>query len=171
MNFKRQAIFVLILLGVSTVVLAGTATTNMAVSANVPQSCIITTTAMNFGIYDPISANSTTPLDQTATLTVTCPYQSAATITLGEGVNKDSASTAAAPMRRMICGGNDDWMNYNLYTTSARSTVWGNTTGTGVAYTGTGASTSVTVYGRVAPGQNTLPVELYTDTVVVSITF
>jgi spore coat protein U-like protein len=64
-------------------------------------------------------------------------------------------------------------LNYNLYTTTARTTVWGNgTAGTGVlAGTGTGIVQAVTVYGRVASGQTSVPAGSYVDTVSVTVTY
>jgi spore coat protein U-like protein len=63
-------------------------------------------------------------------------------------------------------------MTYNLYQDSARSTLWGNTSGTAPsAVAGTGTNADITVYGRVDAGQN-LPVAVsYTDTVVATVTF
>ena len=62
-------------------------------------------------------------------------------------------------------------INYSLYTTSARTTVWGNTVGTDtVAGTGNGASQAYTVYGRV-PAQSTPSPGTYSDTVVLTISY
>ncbi len=144
---------------------AGTATSNMAVSASVSANCTISAGTLAFGAYDPIVTNATAALDGTATLTVDCTTGSTATITLGQGLNPTAASTAASPAPQMIDGTNK--LAYFLYSDSGRTTVWGNA---GVSYTGTGTSGTVTVYGAVTAGQNE-PAGSYTDTVVATITF
>ena len=62
------------------------------------------------------------------------------------------------------------FLAYALYQDSPRTTVWGNTAGTGLVHAGDGASHAITVYGTVAAGQN-VPVGSYSDTVVATITF
>jgi spore coat protein U-like protein len=58
-----------------------------------------------------------------------------------------------------------------LYSNAGRTTVWGNTVGTDtVAGTGTGATQSLTVYGRV-PVQSTPGAGTYTDTVITTVTY
>jgi spore coat protein U-like protein len=147
---------------------AGTATSSMSATATVVNNCTISAGALSFGNYDPIVANASTALDQTATLTVTCTNQASATVTLGQGANAGAGSTDTAPGRRLTDGTN--FLSYSLYQESARTTIWGNTAGTGKSYTGTGTSGSVTVYGRVTAAQN-VPAGSYTDTVVATITF
>ena len=62
-------------------------------------------------------------------------------------------------------------VNYSLYSDSGRTTVWGNTVGTDtVAATGSGASQSYTVYGRVT-AQTTPAPGTYSDTVTVTVTY
>jgi len=148
---------------------AGTQTANLSVTATVAANCTITTAPVAFGAYDPVVANATTPLDGTGTVTVTCTTGSATTITLGQGTNPATGSTDAAPLRQMKDSGTDV-LAYALYQDNGRTTVWGNTAGTGVADTGNGAAQNVTVYGAVAAGQN-VPAASYSDTVVATVTF
>ena len=62
-------------------------------------------------------------------------------------------------------------INYSLYNNSGRTTNWGNTIGTDtVSSTGTGASQSFTVYGRV-PAQTTPAPATYSDTITVTVTY
>ena len=147
---------------------AGSATSSIAVSATVNANCLITAGALGFGTYDPVSANASSPLDGSATLTVTCTQGAAAKIMLGQGAHQDSGSTDGTPIRRMMSG--STYLSYQLYKDVAGGVVWGNTDGTHVAYTGTGSSGSVSVYGRVAAGQN-VPAGSYTDTVLATINF
>jgi spore coat protein U-like protein len=148
---------------------AGTATSDMLVSMNVGNSCTISAGTLAFGAYDPVTTNATLPLNGTATLAVNCTNGSTATITLGQGSNADVASTDTAPLRRAVFG-TSNYLTYSLFTDSERVTPWGNSAGTGAEYTGTGASTNVTVYGSVPAGQN-VPSGSYSDTVVTTITF
>lgn len=148
---------------------AGTATSNLAVSATVAANCTIDASAgLAFGTYDPIVTNASTALTGSGTISTTCTNGASATITLGQGANADTSSTDTAPLRRMTDG--TDFLSYQLYTDSGDSTVWGNTSATGAAVTGTGAAISTTVYGSVAAGQN-VPAGSYTDTVVATVTF
>ncbi len=148
---------------------AGTATSNLSVSASVSANCTISTSALAFGAYDPVSANAAAPLDGTGGVTVTCTQGASTTITLGQGATAKVASTDAAPLRQMTDGGASR-LEYFIYQDAGHSTVWGNTVGTSAAHTGTGTSTNITAYGRVTAGQN-VPSGSYTDTVVATVTF
>lgn len=147
---------------------AGTSTDNLSVTATISANCTISTSAVAFGAYDPIVTNASSALDGTGTVTTTCTNGSAVTVTLGQGSNADTGSTDAVPLRQMASGANR--LAYFLYSDSGRTTVWGNTAGTGKADTGTGAASALTVYGRVTAGQNK-PTGSYSDTVVATVTF
>ncbi|HZZ92377.1 MAG TPA: spore coat U domain-containing protein [Usitatibacter sp.] len=145
---------------------AGTATANLTVSATISPNCTITTSSVAFGAYDPIAANSSTALDNTGTVSTTCTSGSSPTITLDQGANPASGSTASTPLRQMKSGSNV--LGYQLYSDSTRSTVWADT---GVATPAAdGTLQANTVYGRIAGGQNQ-PVGSYSDTVVATVTF
>jgi spore coat protein U domain-containing protein, fimbrial subunit CupE1/2/3/6 len=143
-------------------------TADLSVTATVSANCTIATTAVAFGEYDPVTANSATALTATGKVSVTCTTGAPATITLGQGPDPGASSTDAAPVRRMKSG--SDYLNYNLYSDNAYSNVWGNDATSDVDNTGTGANQDITVYGRVPAGQN-VPTGNYSDTVVATITF
>ncbi|MDM3862144.1 MAG: spore coat U domain-containing protein [Aphanizomenon gracile PMC644.10] len=146
--------------------MAGTATSNLTVSSNVPHNCTISSTdSIGFGNYDPISANNATG---TGTITVICTTGTAATITLGQGSNAHPDSTDAIPMRRLKLGTNH--LSYGLYQNNSYNQIWGNTAGTGASHTGTGSESDMTVYGVISGGQN-VPVGSYSDTVVAEVSF
>jgi spore coat protein U-like protein len=144
---------------------AGTATANLAISATVPTNCTITGGTVAFGAYDPLVTNATTELDGTGTFTMSCTKGTAATVSLGLGSN---ASGSTRNMKITPTG--TDLLTYELYTSSARTTVW-NATNT-MAYTSTSKATvnTMTVYGKVLPGQD-VSAGSYADTVVATITF
>ena len=158
-------------LGVTSGTQAGTATANLTVQATVTSNCTITTTAVDFGNYDPIVANASAALDAPAggKVTLVCSNGAAAKVTLSEGANPTGGSTAAAPARRLKHG-TTDYLTYTLYSDAGKQNVWGDTAGTGLAHTGTGAQADLDVYGTVDGGQN-VPVGTYTDTVVATVTF
>jgi spore coat protein U-like protein len=147
--------------------IAGTATANLSVTATISNNCSISTAAVAFGAYDPIVTNASTAASATGTINTTCTSGDATTITLGQGANAGTGSTAAAPVRRMANGTN--YLNYSLYTNSGHTTVFDGSTG--VAVTGTGAQVGTSVYGSIPAGQNTLPAGSYSDTVVATVTF
>lgn len=144
-----------------------TAVSNLNVSATVTSTCSISAGALAFGGYDPVVGAQ---VDGQATLSVSCTKGATATITLGQGANAAGGSTDQAPVRRMKDAGSNN-LAYSLFSDASRSTVWGNTAGTGVGYTSTGsAAASIIVYGRIAAAQD-LPAGSYTDTVIATVTF
>lgn len=142
------------------------ATDDLDVSATVVANCTITANALNLGNYDPVAANAAAAATASTTLSVACTSGAAATVTLGQGDNAAGGSTDANPARRLSDGTN--FLNYELFTDVGLADEWGNTTGTGVAHTGTGSATSLNVYGSIAAAQN-VPAGTYTDTVVATI--
>lgn len=147
--------------------LAGSASTNLGVTASVSDNCIIATADVAFGAYDPIVANAAAARNGTGTVTVTCTTDASAVLTLGLGAN-DNGGTASDPARRMSDGSN--FLSYTLFSDSNRTAEWGNNAGTGVADTGTGTASAHTVYGSIGPGQN-VPQGSYSDTVLATVTF
>lgn len=144
---------------------AATATANLSVSATVTNNCTISTAALAFGSYDPVAANASTDLDGTGTVVVACTKGSTATIGLGLGAN------ASGTTRRMT-DGSSNFLNYELYQDSSRSTVWSDT-GAGLlspVAAPSKAARNFTVYGRVASNQD-VPAGSYSDTVVATVNF
>ncbi len=153
-----------VVLGMAAPAFAQTATANLNVSATVNKTCTITTTAVAFGVYDPVVTNASTALDAAGTIVVTCTKGAGTRIDLGLGAN------AAGSVRRMTGGG--DFLTYELYTDSGRTTVWGSGAGAGntIGAAPSKAARTVDVYGRVAAGQD-VSAASYTDTVVATINF
>jgi spore coat protein U-like protein len=146
---------------------AATATADLSVTATVVANCLISTTAVNFGDYDPISANASANLDAQGIVSTTCTAGSSPTITLAQGTNPAAGSTAAAPLRQMATGSNR--LSYHLYSDPGRTAVWGDT---GVATpVQDGATPKInTVYGRIPLGQ-IKPVGTYADVVTATVAF
>jgi spore coat protein U-like protein len=141
---------------------AGTATTTMGVKITIQDACdsTVAATDMDFGSAGPL----TSAIDKTSTITVTCTKDAAFNI----GLDGGAAGNVAA---RTMSDGSGNVVNYQLYSDSGRTTVWGNTVGTDTAAeTGTGTSQDITVYGEV-PAQTTPPAGNYSDTVQVTVSF
>ena len=163
MKFRIVMLFAIFVLFMSAAAFAADATANLAVSANVVNTCTVADGTLSFGAYDPLSG---TDHDSTGTFAVSCTNGGTAALKLGQGANADTGSTDAAPVRRMANGAN--MLSYQLYSEGTHTTVWEGATG--VSYTGTGASQDQTVYGRITAGQNAVAGN-YADTVVITVTY
>jgi len=130
-------------------------------------ACTISATGVTFGIYDPRAAGAD---DGTGTISLSChPNDQNPNVALGTG---GSGSFSPREMQNGV------WqLNYNLYTTSARTTVWGDGSGGTASVTLSGGSVSGgrrrfsrDIFGRIPALQN-VGAGTYTDTVVVTVTF
>lgn len=172
----RKALIALSLAGMATTfggqsATAATESANLAVSADVQPSCIVTTSAVAFGSYDPLATHTAgNPLDGAGSVTITCASGLPVTIRLGQSSPAVAGSTDASPTRAMTGPTATDKLSYNLYTDLAHTDVWGNTTASGVADTGTGAADVTPIYGLIPGGQNVAS-GLYNDTVVAAVDF
>lgn len=72
--------------------------------------------------------------------------------------------------RLLTRSGGTQTVGYNLYTSSAYTTAWGDGTGGSSTVAGTGLAQSTTVFGRV-PAQTTPQAGTYTDTIIVTVTY
>ena len=152
-------------LGLAAPAVAQTDSDSFNVSANVSKNCSITTTPVSFGVYDPVVANATAPLDGTGAVIVTCTKGAGTSIDLGLGTNPTGST------RRMTAGGGD-FLTYQLYQDSGRTTVWGSggSAGQTIAGAPSKAPRTFTVFGRVPAGQD-VPAGSYADTVIATINF
>jgi spore coat protein U-like protein len=139
-----------------------TTTSSFSVTMTLNPSCTIVSTAtLNFGSQGVLTAN----VDQITTLQVQCTNTTPYNI----GLDAGTGTGATVTTRKLTSGANT--VNYSLYSDSGHSTVWGNTVGTNtVSATGSGASQTYTIYGRVPP-QTTPAPATYTDTITVTVTY
>lgn len=154
--------------GFNTSVQAGSATSNLSVSATVAANCTISTGAVSFGTYDTLASGN---LDATGSVAVACTKGTAPTITLGNGANYSGG-------RRLSDG--SEFITYELYHPSsttpgaacAYTQSWG--TAGGAIFTATSApskaSRTYNVCGRATLGQD-VGAGSYTDTVVATVNF
>lgn len=140
---------------------AGQSTANMTVTAEVAANCLITANPLDFGSYDPVGTNAAADLDGSSNIDVTCTDGTSAKIVVDMGTSGGSG-------RAMQNGAHQ--LDYELYSDSGRSIVWGAIEAEGRDYTGTGLQEAVTIYGRIPAGQN-VPAGIYTDNVIATVTF
>ncbi len=144
---------------------AVTKTDSFVVSATVLKNCVINAPDLNLGTFD-----GTNDLTASSAISVRC------TNNTTYDVNLSTGSSGTFANRTLVLG--SDTLNYNLYTTSGYTTVWGdNTGGSGRPATGTGAgmaaNQTLTVYGQLLAANNTAPVDAgtYTDTIIATISY
>ena len=131
------------------------------VSLTVTSDCQVSTNPLNFGNSGVLQS----AINQSATLSVTC---SAAT---PYNIGLDAGSVSGSTVTTRLLGNGSATVQYQLYSDSAHSVVWGNTVGTNtLTGTGNGAIQSLTVYGQVPP-QTTPSAATYSSTVNMSVTF
>lgn len=129
-------------------------------SASVAPACTVSATTQDFGA---VSGLLRAAQDATSTVSLRCTYRAPWQVGLGLGQN------AAGTARRMT--GPGGLIDYELYRDLGRTQRWGTTLNVDtVTGTGTGATQSLTVYGRV-PAQTPRTAGTYTDTIVVTVTY
>ena len=134
--------------------------TTFRVTARVQAVCEVTASDLAFGTY---TAQAGTPLQGTTLLRTTCTPNS----TYNIGLNEGTSPGATVNQRKMVSGAQA--LNYQLYSDSARSTIWGNTPGTNtVTGVGTGIAQDHTVFGAV-PAAQVVPAGDYQDTITVRV--
>lgn len=121
-------------------------------------SCTASTSGVAFGSYDPFSG---TPLNAVGSISVSCNVSASYTLALSTG-------QGSFTNRSMLNGSHA--MNYNLYTDSLHTQVWGDGTGATHTVAGSGTTGSYSVYGQLPALQNAY-VGSYSDSVVVTVTF
>jgi len=141
---------------------AATKTATFLVQAQIVADCTVAATNLDFGTIGLLSANT----DAATTLTVTCSNTS----TYNVGLNAGTGTGSTIPNRLLANGAAT--LQYQLYLTSARNTVWGNTVSTDTqGGTGNGQAQTLTVYGRVPIQAITPAPGTYTSTITATITF
>jgi spore coat protein U-like protein len=137
-----------------------TATTTFRVTAKVQAVCAVTATDLDFGTY---TSQSGTALQATTLLRATCTPNT----TYHVGLDQGQSPGATVNARKMVSGANA--LNYQLYSDTSRTTVWGNTTGTDtVTGVGNGLAVDHTVFGAI-PAAQVIPAGEYQDTITVRV--
>jgi len=157
------------LLAASNMASAATATSTFTVSATVLKNCLVSSANLGFGNYTPAGGALAASSAVTVRCTKTTPY----TVALNAG------TTTGGTMAQRLLANGVNTLQYNLYTTVAATTVWGDGTGASVTQAGTGNGVSVasaqtlTVFGAL-PDSTTnqdAPPGAYADTITVTVTY
>jgi spore coat protein U-like protein len=135
------------------------ATATVTVTESAPSCCSASVTSLGFGTYAGVATNAQ------STISVTCTAPTPYTIALSAGSN------VTGTQRRMKSAAGQ-FIAYDLFSNSARTTAWGDGTSLGatVSGTGNGAAQALIVYGRTVAG-SLPPPSTYSDSVVVTVTY
>ena len=133
-------------------------------SLPVNAACLIASiNGASFGLYNVFTSSSNT--SGVGSLTVNCNGggSSSFVTSLSTGQSKTFS------MRVMKSGGNS--LNYNLYTSAARTVVWGNGTGgSNVISTLRSNNTALSIFGEI-PAEQDPGVGTYTDSITATVSF
>ena len=167
MRNSVSALLIAAALGISGAASAATTSTSFSVTATVLKTCSATSAALAFGSYTPGAG----ALTGSTAVNVKCTNGTAFTVALDKGTTTGGAIT----QRLMANGANT--LQYNLFTTNAYTTVFGDGTGGSATQGGTGSglgsAVAVNVYGQLldnATNQNAVPGS-YSDTITATITY
>ena len=135
-------------------------------------SCSVSATALSFGSYDVFAAG---PITSTTTLSVTCTLTAGGATTVNYAVAL-SSGFGTFVQRTMKSGA--VVLNYNLYSNSTRTTVWGDGTGSAPTVMGSNQvkpatptfTDNFTVYGSV-PALQDAAVGAYSDNITITLTY
>lgn len=135
-------------------------------------SCTVTTTPLAFTAHNPLSVSSN---DITGNVRVDCGGVVGLAIPYSIALSAGTSGSMAG--RQMAFGAKR--LGYNVFTTTGRTTVWGDGSGSTATVGGSFAldvlglapSQNVPIYGRIPGGQNSVVPGTYTDTLVVTLTY
>ena len=144
---------------------AATKTTSFNVSASVAANCLVSATNLAFGAYTGVAA-----LTGTSGVTVRC--------TNGTGYQVKLSPGGGSFATRLLSDGTNT-LQYNLYTSAANTTIWGDGTSSTGFNSGTGSGLSsagnvtYTVYGTLPDNatNQTAPVGSYSDSITVTVEY
>ena len=127
---------------------------------------------INFGVYDPFNAS---PVTASMSAILTCTHISGGAARTNWTMALSSGNSGNCATRRMVSGGNT--LSYNVYRGSLAGGVWGATCAgdpSGQIQTTNGnpvASTTNVLYGQLPAGQFNAGVGIYSDTLVLTVTY
>jgi len=133
-------------------------------------TCTISASTFNLGSYAPLSGSATS---NTGTVSVTCTAL-LASLDVSYVISLNAGSSGTFTARTMQFSSYN--LNYNIYTTAAHTTIWGDgTAGTGTisdTYSLSSNSTTrnYTTYGLIPASQNVTP-GAYSDAITATVTF
>ena len=136
------------------------------------QTCSVSASATAFGSYSPLSASNN---DANGSVTLTCSANALAALVSYTASLSSGGASSFSP-RKMSSSGH--LLQYQLYTSVARSTVWGDGTGGTSTVAGTlltsallTTNVTLTVYGRIPGSQSTVAAGSCSDTITVTVAY
>jgi len=130
-------------------------------------ACTVSTTSVTFGAYDVFSP---APLTSAGSITVSCNPTSPGNVRVSIG----QSPGAGFNPRQMKHSSLSDRLNYNLFTNSSMTVIWGDGTGgyprVTIARVFKNNPVTLTVYGRIPQGQD-VSAGQYSDTLTVTINY
>jgi spore coat protein U-like protein len=140
-------------------------TQQFTVQTTVIAECVVNTFGINFGAYDPLGANASSPRTASAVLNVYCTKGAVGTVSLDTGTNFSGS------LRRMK-NASGAFMNYNIYKDGAYATVWDTTNVNSATSTSryTPLAGGFTAYGSI-PANQDVAIGNYSDTVQATVNY
>lgn len=133
------------------------------VACAAPSCSFNSASGVNFGAYDVFAAAPNN--NGVASLTIHCQNGGGPTFVVTLSAGQSNSYLA----RTMKSGGN--MLNYNLFTSAARSIVWGDGSGgSDTVRVGRNADTMLSVFGQIPAGQDAAA-GTYADNIVVTVNF
>lgn len=126
--------------------------------ARAATTCTLTITNVAFAAYDVFTKTKT---NSTGKVKVKCSAIATYTISLSPGSGTFTS--------RLMQSGSGQ-LDYNLYTSSTHTTIWGDGTSGTSTVSATSLGATYTVYGQIPALQN-VPVGSYSDTITVTVTY
>ncbi|MFC6841479.1 Csu type fimbrial protein [Xanthomonas theicola] len=150
-------------------------TTTFNVKMTVTKACTITAAAavdMDFGS---VLSTSTSNADAQGSVTAQCTAQTPYSIALSAGAHASTANDVTTRRMKLTDATvtTNNYVGYQLYQDTGRSTVWGSTAGANtLSRSATGNNEVYPVYGRVTnPAGNNAAAGSYQDTITATITY
>ena len=128
-----------------------------------PSTCTINSTPINFGSYSVFSMSPNN--NSGGSITIVCTNGSGGSfdVMLSTGLSNGYTS------RVMKSGINQ--LNYNLYTSAARTSIWGDgSDGSNVMRASKGGTTTLTLFGQI-PAEQDANVGAYSDSITATVNF
>lgn len=169
-NLLKASVAGVLVIAAGTAAAANTKTTTMDISAVVNPNCLVSTSGnINFGSYDGSAAKT-----GSADVLVRCSNLTPYTVKLSAGT-----TTGATFAQRLLAGNGSNKLQYNLYTTNAYATIWGDGSASTGTVPGTGSGMSATqvkthtVFGQLpnSVANQDAPTGTYQDTVTVTVEY
>jgi spore coat protein U-like protein len=162
---KINQAMLLTLISLSMNAMAASGSSSMEGSATINATCTVSSTDINFGTINP---NQTGHATGNAVISATCTNETAYTINVGTGNNNSYAPRAMSGS----LSGNNDKLEYNIYSDGGHSTIVGDGTSNTYQIQGSsvGGTQTYTIYGQLSLNQFVTP-DNYTDNITLTLNY